>query len=133
MNYMLPKDMELYLSYYGMHFNNALCEFAVSQMKREDKTTGVLKEITPMKMEELKSLLAKHKVEIEPNGIYDALFLANMAKADYFGSSIEDEAHLAKYIEDVLCDPDGYEGVALARYLADCSAKGVSIYWDMMI
>ena len=34
-----------------------------------------------------------------------------MAKADFLGSSIIDEVHLAKYIKDVCQDPDGYEGM----------------------
>lgn len=41
--YLIPEDMEQYLSYYGCHFNKLLCEFAVSKMKRDDKQTGMLK------------------------------------------------------------------------------------------
>ena len=133
MNYLIPSDMEQYMSFYGMHFNKKLCDFAVGQMEKEDKATGVMKKITPMKLEELKPILEKHKIEIESNDWYDALYLANMVKADYWGSSIEDEEHLAKYIEDTLCDVDAAEGQVLARYLADCSVKGCVIFWDMMI
>ena len=43
MNYLIPEDMEQYMSYYGAHFNKLLCEFAVSKMKHEDKQTGSLK------------------------------------------------------------------------------------------
>lgn len=133
MNYAIPEDMENYMSYYGKHFNKNLCDFAVSKMKREDKATGALKKITPVTLDELKTILEKNKVEIESNSIYDALYLANMVKADYWGSSIEDEAHMAKYIEDVICDPDGYEGLVFCRFLADCSGKGVIIFWEQMI
>lgn len=132
-NNSIPEDMRQYVSYYGTHFNKKLCEFAVSNMKRKDATTGKLKSITPMTMEELKALLDKYKVEIDSNDQYDALFLANMAKADYWGNSIEDDEHLAKYIDDVLCDPDGYEGVVFWRYLADCCGKGRVIYWENML
>ena len=132
-DYCIPEDMEQYLAYYGHHFNKKLCDFAVSKMKKEDKSTGMLKAITPMKMEELKSLLEKHKVELESEDWYDALYLANMVKADLWGSSIEDDGHLAKYVEDVICDVDGYDGIVFCRYLADCSAKGIVIHWDMMI
>ena len=41
--------------------------------------------------------------------------------------------HLAKYIEDTLCDVDAAEGQVLARYLADCSVGGCIIYWEDMI
>lgn len=133
MNYLIPEDMEQYLSYYGMHFNKLLCDFAVSKMMREDKASGMPKKLTPMTMEELKPILEKHKVTVDSNSQYDALYLANMVKADFWGSSIEDDAHLARYIEDVLCDTDGYEGIAFCRFLADCSAKGVIIFWEQMI
>ena len=132
-DYCIPEDMEQYLAYYGHHFNKKLCDFAVSKMKKEDKATGMPKPITPMKMEELKSLLEKNKVELESADWYDALYLASMVKADLWGSSIEDEEHLAKYVEDVICDIDGYDGIVFCRYLADCSAKGIVIHWDMMI
>lgn len=133
MNYLIPQDMEQYMSYYGCHFNKKLCDFATSKMMREDKATGVMKAITPMTVEELKSLLEKNKISIGTNEIYDALYLANMVRADYWGSSIEDETHMARYIEDVLCDPDGYDGIVFGRFLADCSAKGVVVFWEMMI
>lgn len=132
-NYMIPQDMEQYMSYYGAHFNKKLFEFAASMMEKEDKATGLIKKITPMTMEELMPLLEKYKVEIDTNSLYDALYLAAMVKADYWGSSIEDEAHMVKYIEDVICDVDGYDGIVFSRFLADCSAKGISIFWDLMI
>ena len=131
--YLIPEDMEQYLSYYGCHFNKLLCEFAVSKMKRDDKQTGMLKKITPVTMEELKALLEKYKIDIDSKEQYDALYLANMVKADFLGSSIEDEEHMAKYIEDVLCDPDGYEVLVFNRFLADFAGKGVVIFWEQMI
>ena len=86
-----------------------------------------------MKLEDLKTLLANHKIDIEQKDWYNALYIANMVKADYWGSSIEDDAHLAKYVEDVICDVDAADGQTFARFLADCSIKGVPIYWDMML
>ena len=133
MNYLVPEDMEQYLSYYGCHFNKLLCEFAVSKMRRDDKVKGTLTKITPVTMEELKTMLEKYKVSIDTNEQYDALYLANMVKADFWGSSIEDEEHMVRYIEDVLCDPDGYEGLVFNRFLADCAGKGCIIFWDSMI
>lgn len=116
----IPEDMKTYLSYYGMNFSKKLYEFAVSNMRRES-ADGKMEKVKPMTADELKSLLSKHKIEIEHNDLYNALYLAAMVKADYWGSSIEDEEHLAKYIEDTLCDVDAAEGQILARYLADCS------------
>ena len=133
MNYCIPEDLEQYMAYYGMHFNKKLCEFAVSMMRKEDKLTGKKVKIIPMPMQEVKAMLDKYKVEIDPNDVYDAMYLAAMVKADFWGSSIEDEQHMALYIKDVLCDPDGYSGIAFCRFVADCNAKGVVIYWDMYL
>ena len=128
----IPEDMKTYLSYYGMNFSKKLYEFAVSNMRRES-ADGKMEKVKPMSADELKSLLSKHKIEIEHNDLYNALYLAAMVKADYWGSSIEDEEHLAKYIEDTLCDVDAAEGQVFARYLADCSVGGCIIYWEDMI
>ena len=128
----IPEDMKTYLSYYGMNFSKKLYEFAVSNMRRES-ADGKMEKVKPMTADELKSLLSKHKIEIEHNDLYNALYLAAMVKADYWGSSIEDEEHLAKYIEDTLCDVDAAEGQVFARYLADCSVGGCIIYWESMI
>jgi hypothetical protein len=128
----IPEDMKTYLSYYGMNFSKKLYEFAVSNMRRES-ADGKMEKVKPMTADELKSLLSKHKIEIEHNDLYNALYLAAMVKADYWGSSIEDEEHLVKYIEDTLCDVDAAEGQVLARYLADCSVGGCIIYWEDMI
>ena len=128
----IPEDMKTYLSYYGMNFSKKLYEFAVSNMRRET-ADGKMEKVKPMTADELKTLLSKHKIEIEHNDLYNALYLAAMVKADYWGSSIEDEEHLAKYIEDTLCDVDAAEGQVLARYLADCSVGGCIIYWEDMI
>ena len=130
--YDIPEDMKTYLSYYGMNFSKKLYEFAVSNMRRES-ADGKMEKVKPMSADELKSLLSKYKIEIENNDLYNALYLAAMAKADYWGSSIEDEEHLAKYIEDTLCDVDAAEGQVFARYLADCSVGGCIIYWEDMI
>jgi hypothetical protein len=129
----MPEDMEKYLSFYGLHFNKKLFEFAVSMMKKVDKIAGRTEKVSPVKMENLQVMLSRYGVEVEPTDVYDALYLATMVKADFWGSSIEDEEHMARYIKDVICDPDGYEGIVLCRFIADCNAKGVGIFWDMML
>ena len=77
--------------------------------------------------------LRKHRVEIAENSLYDAAYLASMIEADFWGSSIEDEEHMARYIKDVLGDVDGYDGLVLCRFLADCSAKGNVVFWERML
>jgi hypothetical protein len=56
-----------------------------------------------------------------------------MVKADYWGTTIEDDEHLARFIEDTLCDVDAADGQVFARYLADCSVKGCVIHWNEML
>lgn len=129
----MPEDMEKYLSYYGLHFNKKLYEFAVSMMRKKDHVSGRMVKVNPMPVEDLKMMLERNRVEIDPTDVYDALYLASMVQADYWNSSIEDEKHMAKYIGDVLCDPDGYEGVVLCRFIADCNAKGIGVNWDLML
>lgn len=128
----IPEDMKTYLSYYGMNFSKKLYEFAVSNMRRES-ADGKMEKVKPMSADELKSLLSKHKIEIENNDLYNAMYLAAMVRADFYGSSIEDEEHLVKYVEDVVCDVDAAEGQIFARYLADCMVHGCIILWDEMI
>ena len=49
------------------------------------------------------------------------------------GSSIEDELHLARYIKNVIDDPDGYDGMVFTHWYADMCKKGIPIDWEKMI
>ena len=60
---------------------------------------------------------------------YDAVFVANMCKADYLGSSVPDGLHLCLYVKDVIDDVDGYDGIAFNRWYADMCRKGIQIDW----
>ena len=125
--------MERYLSYYGFHFNKKLYEFAVNGMTKRNKMTGEEEGLSPLEIEDFEKSLKRFRVNIPDNNLYDAAYLASMIEADFWGSSIEDEEHMARYIKDVLCDVDGYEGIVFCRFIADCSAKGVIIFWDRML
>ena len=125
--------MERYLSYYGFHFNKKLYEFAVSKMEKKNRTTGEKEGLTPVQIEDFERSLRRYRVNVPDNSLYDAAYLASMVDADFWGSSIEDEEHMARYIKDVLCDIDGYEGIVFSRFLADCGAKGNVIFWDRML
>lgn len=124
----LPAGMDAYLSVYSWHFSKRMCEFAVSMMR--DRNGQKLKMRTK---EEVETILKNNNVEIENDYGYDKVFVMHMGLSDYMGSSITDEMHLAKYVKDVLDDEDGYQGIALTRFLADCSAKGVPIVWEDVI
>lgn len=124
----LPDDMYIYLKYNGRHFNRRLVAFAISKMTTRDNSGNEvpLAEITKDK---LKELLSSNGIKIDEELIYDALFVANMGKADYLGSSIPDENHLAKYVNDVINDIDGYDGLPFNRWYADMIHKGIPIDW----
>ena len=128
----IPEDMRTYLSYYGMNFSKKLYEFAVENMRRES-ADGRLERVKPLLVDELKNILSKYKINIESNDIYNALYLAAMVKADYWGTTIEDDEHLVRFIEDTLCDVDDADRQVFARYLDDCSVKGCVIHWNEML
>jgi hypothetical protein len=99
-----PKAMLVYMRNYGPHFNRKLFEFAVSLMTKEED--GRERRLTPYTKEDVDRLLKMHNITPERNQLYDAAYVANMGKADFLGSSIEDERHLALYIKDVIDDVD---------------------------
>lgn len=121
----LPKAMKIYLSNYGWHFNKNLCDFACSMMRKSDGT-----KLTPCDKEKAEALFKQYEVSIPQEKIYDAVYVLNMARADYLGSSIVDEQHIVKFVKDYLNDKDGYDEVAMTRFYADCIGKGIGLPWD---
>ena len=92
--------------------------------------TGKEKRIEPLTKEYVEEMLKKFGVKIENDKGYDCVYAANMAKADYYKSSITDEQHLAMFVKDYLDDVDSYDGLPLTRFYADCIGKGVPIEWE---
>lgn len=126
-----PEAMVNYLRYNGPHFSKKLCKFACSKMYKI--RNGKKEYIEPYTKPDVDRLLADNKVELENNYLYDYIFVANMGKADFLGSSIKDESYLAKYIKDVIDDPDGYEGIAFNRWYADTCRKGEVVDWEEVL
>lgn len=124
----LPEDLAIYLSHNGPHFNKRACKFAVAQMYKGDENY-----ITPYTKEEVDSLIKNYDVKIKNNVLYDATYLANMCKADYYGSSIPNDEYMVRYIKDTLDDPDGLEGLTFNRWIADMKWLGIPIPWDELI
>lgn len=124
----LPDGMDAYLSTYGWHFSKKLCEWAVSKMR--DKNGA---KVQMRSKEQVEAILKANNVEIENDYGYDKVFVMHMGISDYLNGSIPDEAHLAKYVKEVLDDKDGYEGIALTRFFADCNGKGIPIMWADVI
>lgn len=126
-----PKYMINYLRYHGEHFNKQLCDFAVSKMY---KTQGDKKiKISPYSKDDVDNLLKRYNIIIENKHGYDYVYVANMCKADFLGSSVPNEQYLAKYVKDVITDPDGYKGLVFYRWYADMCKQGIIIDWENMI
>ena len=120
----LPSGMERYLSAYGWHFSKAACEFAVSMMR--DKCGS---KVEMCKKEDLMEMAKNFKCEIEAKG-YDAVYVAAMVQADFWGGSICSDERKCRYMADVFSDKDGYDGMVFTRWYADMVAKGEPIIWE---
>ena len=120
----LPKDMRKYLMHNGWHFNKSLCNFAVSLMRKNGK------KLDPISKANVDKLLESYKIQLDNNVGYDYVFVANMCKADYYGSSITDDRHVALYIKDTIDDEDAADGTTMRRWYATMVANGVAVDWD---
>ena len=126
-----PLAMINYLRYYGPHFNKKLCDFATSKMYKI--VNGKREKIKPISKEGVDIILNGHNVRLENDQLYDSVYVANMCKADFFGSSIKDEQSLAKYVKDVIDDNDAYDGIVFNRWYADMCYTGIAIDWEDML
>lgn len=86
--------------------------------------------LEPITREQLDNMMKQSNVHLTNNdNPYDAVFVANMCKADYLGSSVPDGLHLCLYVKDVIDDVDGYDGIAFNRWYADMCRKGIQVDW----
>lgn len=120
--------MEEYLEDYGYHFNKRLFEFAVEMM--EDKNGQPLK---PWDKQKTSEFLKAQGITLENDKGHDAAYVLNMARTDYYGSSIIDEPHLAMFVKDYLDDKDGAETRAFDEFYIKTVALGVPVFWDEML
>lgn len=122
------KYFKKYISLYGYHFTKALCEFAVSMMEDDNG------QIKPFTKQEIEDKLTQQSMQIKYNKLYDFVFVANMCKADFLGSSVpNDDYHLCKYIKDTIDDPDGYDGQVFTRWLSDIKALHIPVDWSSFV
>lgn len=126
-----PKAMLVYLRNYGPHFNRKLYEFATSKMTKMSEGKEV--KITPYEKEDIEIIMENNNVEVKNAQLYDCAYVASMCKADFLGSSITDERHLALYIKDVIDDVDAPDGLVFNRWYADMCYMGIAIDWEEML
>lgn len=120
--------MEEYLGDYGFHFNKKLFDFAVGMMV--DRNGNKLSIWDKKKTEEV---LRANGVNLENNFGHDAAYVINMARADYWGSALFDESHLALFVRDYLDDRDGAPTRAFDEFYIKTVALGIPIFWEDMI
>lgn len=114
-----PEGFLNYLRYYGPHFNKKLCQFACEQFPRIDYSK-----------EKLDILLQANNISISNAKLYDSVYIANWCKTTFYGSSIQDEKHLALFIKDMF-EKDG--DLVFNRWYADMAKQGIPIEWENMI
>lgn len=119
----MPRDMKAYLKHYGWNFSKKAFEFAVSMM------TSKRGRIEKKNKEDVMELLQRNNVKLENNVGYNAMYVFHMALSDFYGSSISDEVHLAKYVKDVIDDEDNKGGNVMRKWYTDMVAKGVPVEW----
>lgn len=127
--FVMPKEQMAYLSKYSWHFNKDAYEFAASKMYKWNNQSMKKEKVPMYKKEDIDALLKKYNVEIENKGGYDYVYIAQMCKADFLGSSITDEHHLALFVKDYCDDADQNDGFILRRWIADMTGGGEFIDW----
>ena len=122
----LPEGMREYLSNHGWHFSKKLAEYATNlqRMKNADGTTH------HWDHEQVKQALERNGITIEKAKGYDCMYVANMAYSDFYPKPLASEAAILQYVKAYIDDPDGYDGIALTRYYADCIGKGEPRAWE---
>jgi len=128
-----PEGMTAYLRYNGYHFNKKMCDYAVSLMRKGDGASGGTEKIEFTDKEKIDELLTANGVVIENNLGYDYVYVYHQCIADFFGSSIPDEMHLAMFVKDVVDDADQADGFVFNRWYADTVRAGIPIEWEDMI
>ena len=121
----LPAGMDAYLSNYGRHISKPMYKWAVSMMRDRNGNKA-----NPMEKEEVMRILKANNVEVKNDYSYDVPYVFMMAKMDYFGSSIMEEARLARYVKDYLDDVDGSDSRAFDELYIKTVALGIPIDWE---
>ena len=102
-------------------------------MKRLDNATNMKIKVVPYTKQEVDNILTNHNVYVSNKIMYDYVFVATMCKADYLGSSIKDENHLALYVKDTIDDVDASNETTFRRWLATMIGNGMPIDWDELL
>lgn len=117
-----------YQRLYGPHFTKELCDFAVGLM-HSDKGA-----VTPITKKELEDKLKQQNIVLKYNKLYDAVYVANMCKADYLGDAVpNNDYNLCMYVKKTIDDPDGYDGQPFNRWLSDVEGMHIPVDWSEFV
>ena len=125
----MPSDMKRYISNFGWHFNRKAYEYATKLMYKINENTKEKETIKAYTKEEIDELLTKYGINLQNKILHDYVFVATMCKADYLGSSIENERQLAIYVKDTIDDSDASNETIFRRWVATMIGNGVPIDW----
>ena len=125
----MPEGMRRYISNFGWHFNKKAYEYATKLMRKRSPKTNMEERVKEYTKEEVDAMLMSYNIELKRKIMYDYVFVATMCRADYLGSSIEDEEHLVKYIKDTVDDVDASDETTFRRWVATMIGNGSPIDW----
>lgn len=132
MQYYMSEGEAQYMDQNKGRFSRTLAEWAISNMRRKDETTGVMKPITRHSVEELEEVFRQMGLRIKEEDIYTAWYLYNMCYADY-PKSLPSKQAIVYHIQETLYDPDCCPEAVLACFRAKMDVMGVPIHWERML
>lgn len=118
-----------YVQKHGYHFTTALADCASKMLtnanRREHRWTS----------DQVRQNLAIQGItDLGKCTLGDITFLANMAYADFYPEVLQSESACIKYAIAISKDPDGYDGIAFSRWIADLIGKRITtIEWEKYI
>lgn len=122
------KHYRKYMRLYGPHFTKELCDFAASLMENDKGP------IIPITKKELEEKFKAQNIKLEYDKLYDAVYVANMCKADYLGGAVpNNDYNLCMYVKATIDDPDGYDGQPFNRWLSDVEGMHVPVDWSEFV
>ena len=122
------KHYRKYQRLYGPHFTKELCDFAVSLMQDDN---GAIEPITKSQLEEK---MKAQNITLEYGKLYDAVYVANMCKADYLGNAVpNNDYNLCMYVKKTIDDPDGYDGQPFNRWMSDIIGMHIPVDWSEFV
>ncbi len=129
----IPNEMRAYLRNYGYSFSKNACEYAVSQMRRRNPSTGNMERFEPYTKEKAQELLEKYGIKLNKNIGYNFVYVMNMERSDRWKSSVEDELHLCKAVKDVIDDEDACPDSVFRCWITKQEDLGNPIPWADII